>query len=213
MQDKRILELGSGAGMLGVTLLKSLQLKDYTFTDCHFKVLNFLIYNLQLNFPVQSCSESYEDRQEQTKIGPPMLIKEENVRITEYHQRINDGEIKVKHLDWTDFEPEKFGSVDVILGSDIVYERSLIGPLCNVIQKVLRQSKSEKPLGYIACTERSHTTLNCFHEQLEKHGLVHEIVHKGSYSPTETILSSDVLHQPTRLYQIELENERTKNKS
>jgi 16S rRNA G1207 methylase RsmC len=36
-QDKRILELGSGVGMLGMSLLKTLPMKEFIFTDCHFK--------------------------------------------------------------------------------------------------------------------------------------------------------------------------------
>ena len=37
-QGKRILELGSGVGMLGISLLKTLPMKEYIFTDCHYKV-------------------------------------------------------------------------------------------------------------------------------------------------------------------------------
>ena len=49
---------------------------------------------------------------------------------------------------------------DVILGSDIVYERSLIKPLCEILKQNLRVASSA--VAYIACTERSRTTLECF---------------------------------------------------
>ena len=49
---------------------------------------------------------------------------------------------------------------DVILGSDIVYERSLIKPLCEILKQNL--SVASSAVAYIACTERSRTTLECF---------------------------------------------------
>ena len=49
---------------------------------------------------------------------------------------------------------------DVILGSDIVYERSLIKPLCKILKQNLTVASSA--VAYIACTERSRTTLECF---------------------------------------------------
>ena len=145
------------------------------------------------------------------KEGPAMLIREEKVRGTSYHQKMNttDGgdsrEIVLKHLDWMDFNAEEFKKVDVILGSDIVYERSLIPGLCRVVRAFLSGSdSSSSPVAYIACTERSHTTLKCFEEEMSSCHLNYAVIHKGTYSPTETILSSDVQHQPTRLYKIEL---------
>ena len=51
-------------------------------------------------------------------------------------------------------------TLDVILGSDIVYERSLIKPLCKILKQNLRVASSA--VAYIACTERSRTTLECF---------------------------------------------------
>ena len=87
----------------------------------------------------------------------------------------------------------------VILGSDIVYERSLIAPLCQVLDQYLRKSGC---LAFIACTERSATTLQCFEDSLSKQGLVFIVVARGTYSPQENVLCSDVQHQPTRIYQI-----------
>ena len=53
---------------------------------------------------------------------------------------------------------------DVILGSDIVYERTLILPLCKILKSYLcdGENKKFKSIAYIACTERSYTTLECF---------------------------------------------------
>ena len=53
---------------------------------------------------------------------------------------------------------------DVILGSDIVYERTLILPLCKILKSYINYgtNKGFKTIAYIACTERSYTTLECF---------------------------------------------------
>ncbi|XP_015926197.1 protein-lysine N-methyltransferase EEF2KMT [Parasteatoda tepidariorum] len=47
--DKKILELGSGIGLLGITILKLCQPKQYIFTDKSWEVLNVLSSNIQIN--------------------------------------------------------------------------------------------------------------------------------------------------------------------
>ena len=66
----------------------------------------------------------------------------------------NDTKVVIQ----TDVSESK--TFDVILGSDIVYERSLIKPLCEILKQNLRVASSA--VAYIACTERSRTTLECF---------------------------------------------------
>ena len=44
-----MLELGSGLGLTGISMLKQCQCKSYTFTDCHTQVLYLLARNIQLN--------------------------------------------------------------------------------------------------------------------------------------------------------------------
>ena len=53
---------------------------------------------------------------------------------------------------------------DIILGSDIVYDRSLIMPLCELLKGYLCREINDdcRKVAYIACTERSVTTLKCF---------------------------------------------------
>ena len=53
---------------------------------------------------------------------------------------------------------------DIILGSDIVYERSLIMPLCKILKGYLCRGRNDdcQKVAYIACTQRSRTTLDCF---------------------------------------------------
>ena len=69
--------------------------------------------------------------------------------------RIENDTKVVTHTDVSESQ-----TFDVILGSDIVYERSLIKPLCEILKQNLRVASSA--IAYIACTERSRTTLECF---------------------------------------------------
>ena len=200
---KKVLELGSGAGLLGLSLIKTLNTKSYVFTDCHFKVLNSLIYNVNLNTgekPAESLMRKA------TEFGPPTKIKESMAKTTSFHRTLDDGrEISVRNLDWVHFDENSFknevGNVDIVIGSDIVYERSLLPHLCKVVKCLLGDFRASCAI--IACTERSFTTLNCFEEELKKQGLNFGVIHKAAIFPSESILSSDVQHQATRIYKVE----------
>ena len=67
---KRVIELGSGTGMLGISLLKAqLGMRTYTLTDCHNKVINALICNLKINF--SSTERDEVGLQKCCERGPP----------------------------------------------------------------------------------------------------------------------------------------------
>ncbi len=48
---------------------------------------------------------------------------------------------------------------------------------------------------FLSCTERSYTTLGVFEDSMSAAGLAFEVGSKGCYSPTESVLNSDVQHQ------------------
>jgi len=48
-QNKKIIELGCGCGLLGISILKEIPVKQYTFSDYNKSVLNNLKDNLKLN--------------------------------------------------------------------------------------------------------------------------------------------------------------------
>lgn len=206
LENQRVIELGSGSGLLGLSLLRSFGMESFVFTDCHVKVINAIINNLQLNFPADSSVKDLDPNEllEQTQSGPHYVIPEEKLRSVSYHQKVGQCSTSVQHLDWLKYDGSTLPKVDVILGTDIVYERTYLAPLCGLIQDLLKRSDSMDPTAYIACTERSFTTLDCFNDELKKHGLNYAVISKGSYSPTETIVNSDVCHQATRLYRIKL---------
>ena len=49
LQNKKIIELGCGCGLLGISILKEIPVKNYTFSDYNTSVLNNLKDNLKLN--------------------------------------------------------------------------------------------------------------------------------------------------------------------
>ena len=66
--------------MLGISLLKTLPMKEFIFTDCHYKVLNFLLYNLKINFPAETVSEKeIKEMEKCTELGPDTVFKESKV--------------------------------------------------------------------------------------------------------------------------------------
>lgn len=203
LKGKKVLELGAGVGMLGITLLKALDIGSYTFTDCHVNVLNFLVHNLEQNFAADDVPEDelLNYRLRCIKVGPKRVFHPEDPTSKSFHQKVGGSDYRavVERLDWTDPAEELMKKdFHILLGSDIVYERSLIAPLCHVLHRFLRKGN----VAYIACTQRSATTLECFETQMKDKGLNFNVVAKGSYSPTENILCSDVSHQPTRIYEI-----------
>lgn len=261
------MELGSGVGMLGVTLLKAVDVASYTFTDCNHKVLAFLIYNLGLNFPLEpppggQLNESQRAEREASRRrhldeGPPPCPAAVTSGNAVYSHSLggdgggdsnnnkNDGRAvaQVGRLDWQEGGPpanlappdgpddDGPDGFDVVLGTDIVYERSLIAPLCRMVRNLLlkarspaapgaavpeqpqqrprrprRQGSQQEPaegaVAFIACTQRSMTTSQQFESELSKHDLTFAVIHQGAFSPSENLLCSDVEHQLTKIYEI-----------
>ncbi|KAL5018206.1 hypothetical protein ScPMuIL_003928 [Solemya velum] len=49
-KNRRVLELGCGLGLTGITLCRECSVQSYTFTDCHSQVLYLLSKNIECNF-------------------------------------------------------------------------------------------------------------------------------------------------------------------
>ncbi len=49
----------------------------------------------------------------------------------------NTCDVTLRHLDWLKFNGDDFKEVDVIVGTDIVYERTILPELCDVIRTLL----------------------------------------------------------------------------
>lgn len=197
MQDSRVIELGCGVGFLGLHLLKSIALTALTLTDCHPEVLKAVNFNVKINFGDISKVDSKENMIQLGKNGPPNETK----AFPWVHSISTDCTVVVDKLDWT-HDKGSIYDVDWILGADIVYERTLIPSLCQVLQRILRSNP--KATALISCTERSSTTLACFEKELTERQMQFRVISRGSFTPAESLLCSDVSHQKTRIYEIKL---------
>lgn len=191
-EGRSVIEVGCGVGFLGLHLLKSIPIRSYNFTDSHPKVLNTVWFNLNLNF---ESDLNVEDLKKCTQEGLPERPSQD------FPWEMAEKKLTVDKLDWTDVDTKTFtfqNQYDFILGADVVYERSLIPPLCRVLKLLFEKSPNIK--AFIACTERSTTTLDCFESNLKEVELRFDVIAKGFYTPAESPFCSDVLHQKTRIY-------------
>ena len=53
---RNVLELGSGLGLTGISILKQCHCNSFTFTDCHTQVLYLLAKNIELNLASKTSS-------------------------------------------------------------------------------------------------------------------------------------------------------------
>ena len=200
LQDKRIIELGCGPGFLGLHLLSNFNISQYIFTDGHPEVLKAVKFNLQLNNGGFDHL-SYKDFEEFAHQGYPQI----NTVHHKWRPTDCESEALVEKLNWLEPVIDKsWQGIQIILGADIVYERSLIPPLCQVLVVLLKQNSQNQCKALISCTERSATTLNCFETSLTDVNLKFSVVGRGFFTPAESLLCSDVLHQATRIYEIQL---------
>jgi hypothetical protein len=74
-------------------------------------------------------------------LGPASMFQEHKESRTTHRQQVkyddNVCDVTIRQLDWLKFYENDFKKVDVILGTDIVYERSFLPPLCNVLTTLL----------------------------------------------------------------------------
>jgi predicted nicotinamide N-methyase len=114
---RRILELGSGLGVAGITAASLGH--HITLTEYNADALEFLKANAQLN----QCQH-----------------------------------IPIHHLDW--FQPQLKGSFDLIVGSEIVYQKEAVAALGDLFRKYLA------PNGQAVLVERVRSTGAVFFEKM-----------------------------------------------
>ena len=160
---------GSGLGQFGVTALKKHLMKSLIMTDFHHNVINALNLHVKINL-LKSTEELEVLRrisnylylhypfkskyfQKCLNEGPPKLFDENNIANAEV--RYDDQNVTVQQLDWRSYSKESLPSVDVIVGSDIVFAKELHDCLATLISDLLDASSSDDPEAFIACTVRS----------------------------------------------------------
>ncbi|XP_075969764.1 protein-lysine N-methyltransferase EEF2KMT [Anticarsia gemmatalis] len=148
--NKNVLELGSGVGFAGITIAKMCDIKSLVLSDCHDEVLKTITENIQINFP------SYEQ-----KVSQPTLFTN------------GPKTIGATMLDWNKVDHFNEHMVpDLVIGADIVYDPSILKPLCNVLQTFCIKNRDIDI--YIASVIRNEETFNGFLETLSSMNLKYE---------------------------------------
>nr|CAD7408156.1 unnamed protein product [Timema poppensis] len=189
LAHKEILELGSGAGLTGLTVSLCCRPRSFHFSDCHPAVLQLLCHNVALNtkHPAKTKLSEAEDCHTQTRpTGNQNLddIVDERVK---YRTNFNGTLLQVLYLPWEDIPHNIVGvnlSPDFVLASDVVYDASIFDPLCNAFCHFIFQGKHGCTV-VLACTVRNKDTLEQFLSLLDSRGLQ---VKEEEFEPTKMFL-------------------------
>ena len=80
--------------------------------------------------------------------------------MTSLLSKVKTCDVTIRQLDWSKFNAGDFKKVDVIVGSDIVYERTILPALCDVIRILLvgffrRGTKHSIEEGFLHLTKQT----------------------------------------------------------
>ncbi|XP_043283072.1 protein-lysine N-methyltransferase EEF2KMT [Venturia canescens] len=159
LENKIILELGSGVGLTGITVILLSSPKRYTFTDCHSGVLDTIVKNVRLNL-VKSDKTIAEDLR--------------TVEWNEESYKINFGitDVRIKRLLWSSISENdieaSWTNPEVVLAADVVYDESTFDELIEAFRVFIKRTNA---LVIVATTVRNEETLSTFFNKLAAHGL------------------------------------------
>ncbi|XP_060527707.1 protein-lysine N-methyltransferase EEF2KMT [Cylas formicarius] len=155
LENKNILELGSGVGLTGLVLILKCFPKKVYFSDCHKAVLKALCDNINLNL---------------LRNGSTFVVNSQLFENCLLDQIVgNYTEVRVLNLPWEEVDSEwckKIGQLDYIVAADIVYDIELFKPLFRAL--VLLTKFCHVPELIFACTERNASTLKHFLEVINE---------------------------------------------
>lgn len=149
--NKRILELGSGIGLTGLTVINTCFPKQYTFSDCHSVVLNLLCKNLMANF-----SKNLEQLNDKTD-GK-----------LEFETKFQNTKVQVLNLKWEDMDNyliDNEQKPEIVIAADVLYDSSNFLALSNALKTLLMNGCQ---YAIIAATVRNSETIDQFLQQLGK---------------------------------------------
>lgn len=159
--NKQIIELGAGIGLAGIMVTKACLPASYLFTDYHDKVLKILNYNVKLNFDDTALVCDNGD----DILSDPLLLP------LKYHH--HDTAVAIDSIDWTDQSDvstilKKYGSFDVILAADVVFEPTILFSLVNTIFSIMTKShqSNKQCVGYFSVVVRNIETFENFYAEL-----------------------------------------------
>ncbi|XP_059572943.1 protein-lysine N-methyltransferase EEF2KMT isoform X1 [Alligator mississippiensis] len=161
LNNRTVLELGSGIGLTGIVISKACNPKAYIFSDYHQCVLEQLKENIYLNgFVLESedmnCTKMQSRDQTAKRVG------------------FQGPKVAVAELDWESVTQEQLWELhpDVVIAADVVYDPEVTLSLIGVLQKLsASKANGKNPEIYIAFTIRNPDTYHLFQTELGKVGI------------------------------------------
>ncbi|XP_021938061.1 protein-lysine N-methyltransferase EEF2KMT isoform X2 [Zootermopsis nevadensis] len=212
LQNRHVLELGSGVGLTGLCVSLHCKPSTYWFSDCHPAVLCLLQSNILLNVTGQNAyvpGDSYEEHaavrhthSDDRNVTPSACEGHKQTELCDRRQvllrtRCNNTETRVLNLPWETVPMSNIVtqiSPEVVLAADVVYDVSLFPVLCQAFCHLLFKRPC---ILLLACTVRNKETLDAFMQLLKKAGL--EAAEEDLPPPTFLYYSTDV---PVKLYRV-----------
>ena len=149
VEGRRVVELGAGSGISGIFAVKRWRgIREYSFTDCHGKVLHNLGHNVERN-----CAGWSVVRED-----PLEMVSEEGGTV-----------VRVMELNWEEFDEETKLDADIILGADIVFDPRLLPSLVKTLAILIRRGEGCE--AYLVCCVRNEETWQMFLALLGQAGL------------------------------------------
>ena len=193
-QFHQVLELGSGAGLLGLAILKSMkEVHSYTFTDISPAVLNTINANFGINYELPSNLENW------LVDGAPEIINTSNLgQSLQKHLKTDQGQeqqVNIRFLDWLNASDELLQSIDfdVIIGSDLTYTISMLLPLAELLKRLLKL-KTKHVQAWIACTQRGSDSIAIFLTHLKEVGLEYSLASQFTLN-LNNVISHEPMHK------------------
>ncbi|XP_031788230.1 protein-lysine N-methyltransferase EEF2KMT [Nasonia vitripennis] len=163
IEGKKVLELGSGVGLTGLTVVNFSAPKMYYFSDCHPTVLKTLEENVRLNLLRKDNERSWKEVLSNDRIEFKKVTTDK------------DKEVKVKviNLKWEEIDESKAEQVgiDVVIAADVLYDNSTFDALARGLKHLIRKAVN---YAIIAATVRNESTLLDFLNILDKYDLAYE---------------------------------------
>jgi len=152
-RNKKILELGSGGGISGISILKYTNANLLTFTDYKESLLPIIKKNISENtqgglfhfhssalYTPASNFESFDDQKNLAAFNistDPSIQITEKIPICSNCTLCNPTRFEISQIDWTKPVPEKMkNKYDLIIGSDIIYVGSQHEKLCEFLNEI-----------------------------------------------------------------------------
>lgn len=189
-------------------LLKSeIEMQQYIFSDVHLDVLSAIVANVKLNFLLDETRKK-ENLTSWLEHGPPKVVtmekkndceNDDDDAATFMSQDLirNDSvtNVQVKYLDWLNCSESQIKALDfnLILGSDLTYDRQMLGPLALLFKRLISEKNCD---AFIACTKRQFDTISIFLQHLSDVGLEAQQVFAVTLGPGDNIINThESLHK------------------